>query len=337
MINRGLKIFGSCYEGYKVTVSWLGGGSVYGLRSGVCWLAVICALLLLSGAMARVSGTELSVARGNNLERMNQSIYHIGVGQAYVADVVSGQGGAGNPAGLSRRTVNQFSVEYQRFGEGWDLVSSGLVRPLRGGGSGGMQFAWLDYGELRRDYDTQLYRPQGTEFKAGISYSQQLTADLAVGLSGNLLTAKLGLDAQRETDYSLDAGALYRVNPGLWIGLVGRNLGGSLEIEGEANKLPEEFRVGFARYLFENRVSLTGDLVYIEPGAGLSRISGGAAGMRVTLVENLRIALGYRDIYEDESGFTGAVELFFPGITMRVGYLRDQYGRVVRMGGTVSL
>ncbi len=315
-----------------------------GLDKGVFFLTGII-VLVLSGfnliCPPRVFSemTPQEVALQNNLEKWNTPVFNMGVGLAYAADARGAQGGFTNPAALSRIQNNQFTIEYQRWGKDWDLLSAGIAHPTFGGSAYSLQMTWLDYGELEPDYDTQLYRPQGSEFKAGVTYSQLFFEQVAVGVTGNVMTSKIGF-RERETGGSFDLGALVRFSPDFWFGAVGKNLNGSLEIADTKNKLPTQYRAGFAWYLYQQRIGITVDAVklstdQVDTGESEKSDFGMAGGIRYLFSPHLRFALGYHDIYLGQSGFTGNLGIKFPTFYWQLGYLQTEEENIMRTGGTM--
>ncbi|GEM_PF-5476825 len=305
--------------------------------------AVIFSILIIGfflGASPLYAGkTVQEVALGDNLERWNLPVFNMGVGQAYAADARAAQAGFTNPAAVSRIASNQFSVEYQRWGEGWDLVSAALAHPMRGGGAFSTQFTWLDYGELEPEEPDDLYRPQGNEFKAGLTYSQLLTDRLALGVTGNVMTSKIDFDYDRETAGSMDVGAIFRMTPDLWLGAVGKNINGSLKVDDKQNKLPPQYRAGVAWYLFQTRLGITADAVYLEDensNTDDDQQIGVAGGLRFLYSPHVSLAVGYHNIYEDNDGMAGNLDFQFERFSFRLGYMQEENGNIIRTGGTVN-
>jgi hypothetical protein len=279
--------------------------------------------------------TPQDVALSNNLELHNIPVFNIGTGLAYAADARGVQGGLTNPASLSRLGSNQFSVEYQTWNEDWDLFSAGIARPLPRNSAFAVQASWLDYGELTPDYDTQLYRPQGNEIKGGITYTRAFYNRFSIGASLNVMSSKIGF-RDRETEFVTDLGVLLRLGESFWLGAVGKNLNGSLIIDDTENKLPPEYRLGVAYYLFQERLGLTVDAAYreAEDEADDDNI-GMAGGIRVRLSPQFRLAAGYHSLEEDLNGYTGSVEVIFPLFQWNLALMDAGDENIIRTGGTM--
>ncbi len=301
-------------------------------------VVVFLLLFLLSGDL-QAGQTAREEAYGDNLSRWNVPVFNQGVGLAYAADARGVHGGLTNPAALSRIQTHQFSIEYQRWAESWDLYNSGIAVPMRGPHAYAFQFSWLDYGELEPENDGQLYRPQGNEFKGSFTYSRLLANRLAVGISGGLMSSKMDFE-DRKTEPVVDLGLIYRVTPGFWLGATGKNLNGSLQFDDKDNKIPPEYRVGTALYLFEDRIGLTADAVYIdtEDREDFDREDiGMAGGLRLMFTESVRLSGGYHSLYGNNEieGYTGSVELRLPGLQFNFSLIDTGRETISRGGGTL--
>ncbi|MFP4687419.1 MAG: hypothetical protein ACLFN5_04835 [bacterium] len=303
--------------------------------SGFVFLLTIVSV---SGTVVEVYAgqTEQEVALANNLERWNLPVFNMGAGLTYAADARGLQGGITNPASLARISSNQFSIEYQTWNEGWDLFSGGIARPLGAGSVFAIQVSWLDYGELTPDYDTQLYRPQGNELKGGFTYTQAFHDRFSIGATVNAMSSKIGF-RDRETEFSADLGLLFRPGESFWLGAVGKNLNGSLEIDDKENKLPPEYRLGAAYYVFQERLGITVDATYREAieDTGDEQI-GMAGGIRLRLSPHFRFAAGYHSFDDQYDGYTGSVELMFPLFQWQVAVVDNGEESITRAGGTMK-
>lgn len=302
------------------------------------FLAFLLFLLFCSGQV--VAGqTSRQDAYSNNLSRWNVPVFSMGNGMAYAADVRGVHGGLTNPAGLSRIQERQFSIEYQRWGENWNLYNTGIAVPISGGHAYALQLSWLDYGELEPLEEDELYRPQGNEFKSNFTYSRFFANRISFGASIGVMSSKMGF-LDRKTEPTADLGLLLRLNPGFWLGMTGKNLNSSLKFDDKENKLPPEYRWGTAMYLFEDRIGLTADLVYIETENRedfRSEDIGMAGGLRLMFSKSFRLSFGYHSLYGngEDAGLTGGLNLKYPGLRWNLGLLDTGSEAIVRGGGSM--
>ncbi|MFB6356330.1 MAG: hypothetical protein ABEJ65_07430 [bacterium] len=283
---------------------------------------------------AHSAQTSQDEALANNLDRWNFPIRSIGVGTAYAADANGIQGGLTNPASLSRLQSNEFSIEYQRWGESWDMFNMGIASPQYGGQSVAFHTSWLDYGELEPQEDTELFRPQGNELKSGVTYSYRFSKNSALGVTGNVMSSDIGF-RESEISYSVDLGYLYRLNNQIWFGASAKNASGTLQVDTGPEKLPTQVRGGVVWYFLQDRGALTTDLVFHDPGETADEQIGGAGGARILIFNHYRFSAGYHNYYEDRSGMTGAVELVYPDISWKTSYLNTGKDDVIRIGANL--
>jgi hypothetical protein len=303
----------------------------------VVGLVVVVMLTVGVPTTSRAALTSQDVARSNHLDRWNLPTRAMSVGGAYAADANGLQGGLTNPASLSRLQTYQFSVEYQRWRKEWDLFNAGIAVPMYGGHSLAVQGTWLDYGELEPSSPTQLFRPQGNEFKGGLSYSYRWTENSAVGFTVGGMTSEIGF---RERQYAtfVDLGYLYRFSPDLWLGASVNNVVGELTVDGGPDKLPRQSRLGLAWAIWQNRFSFTADAVYHQPGDNTpdeDATPGVAGGMRFLLFEHWRFSAGYHSFYDGESGPTGGIQVEYPNFEWKLSYLDTEVDDLFRVGGNM--
>ncbi|MGM0380560.1 MAG: hypothetical protein ACQEP7_01085 [bacterium] len=310
-------------------------------RGRLLYVFLVLLFITVSAGKSSAAQTTREDAYADNLSRWNVPVFNQGVGMAYAADARGVHGGLTNPAALSRIQTHQFSIEYQRWGENWDLFNSGIAVPMAGPHAYAFQFSWLDYGELEPLEEDELYRPQGNEFKGSFTYSFLLADRLALGASLGMMSSKMGFK-ERETEPLADLGLLLRLNSGFWLGVTGKNLNGTLKIDDKYNKLPPEYRAGAAIYMFEDRIGLTGDMIYIdtEEREDFEREDVGmAGGLRLLISESFRISAGYHSLYGDKNdapeGYTGGVELNLPGLRWNLGLVDTGEETITRAGGTL--
>lgn len=301
-------------------------------------LSVVFVSFLVLSCVQPIYGaqTPQTEAKANHLDRWNLPSRSLAVGGAYSADADGLQGGLTNPASLSRLQTHQFSVEHQNWRQSWKLFDAGIAVPMYGGHSLSLHGTWLDYGELEPESDTELFRPQGNEFKGGLSYSYRATRNSAIGFSGGFMTSEIGF-RDREYEPYVDLGYIRRMPNDLWFGLTVKNVVGDLVIEDGEDKLPLQARGGFAWYLWQNRLTLTADAVYHDPeeSADEETSFGGAGGLRALFFEHYRFSVGYHNYYEDRDGLTGGLQIEYPNFKWKFSFMDTGTDNLVRLGGNM--
>ena len=153
------------------------------------------------------------------------------------------------------------------------------------------------------------------------------------------MSSKLDFE-DRKTEPVYDLGVLFRLNPGFWLGATGKNLNGSLKFDDKENKLPPEYRAGAALYLFQDRIGLTADAVYIDTEDRDDfawEDVGMAGGIRLIFTDALRLSGGYHSLYNnnEKEGYTGSVELRLPGLRWSFSLVDTGKENIARGGGTL--
>lgn len=151
-----------------------------------------------------------------------------------------------NPAGLDFSMADANAIfSYRKYIADMSLNNAAVSGRLGGLGSIGLSFRYLNIGDINV---TTMDQPDGTGqiitpnfFVVGLTYSNRLTDRVSIGVTLNLINESFG--RVNATGFGFDAGVQYRDLldvKGLALGVVVKNLGGSLQYDGNANYVQAE-------------------------------------------------------------------------------------------------
>ncbi len=165
---------------------------------------------------------------------------YLAMGGSQIASVEGLESIYWNPAGLDFSPSNANAIfSYRSYIAGMNVDFVAVSGRLGGLGTFGVAFRSLNIGTINI---TTMDQPDGTGgtmnptyFVVGLTYSKRLTERISIGVNFNIISESF--DRASAYGSSFDAGVQYRnlFNvPGLAIGIVIKNLGGSMKYGGNA-------------------------------------------------------------------------------------------------------
>jgi hypothetical protein len=234
-----------------------------------------------------------------------------------------------NPA--STADVEGYDVSFTRMDWIADIAyqSGSIVKNFGGLGFIGINFVYLDYGDMVRTENQEIFRSDGSrtglseivtdlgmvtasDFAMGLSYATRITDRLKVGGTFRYIQEKL--DDATTSNVSFDVGTIYETGLKTFrLSMVGRNFGRDAEfvqwderigIPAMKVRMPMSLNLGGAIDLLEggpgNPHLLTVAAELVHPNDGPEKIN---VGTEYTFSDLLSLRGGYRFNY-DEEGIT---------------------------------
>ncbi len=203
-------------------------------------------LCLVSWSIVFGSGPEKAGTAGAAELRIPVDARYLAMGGSPVSMVTGLESVFWNPAGLdfSESNVNAM-FSYRKYIADMNINNVAVSGRFGDLGSLGLSFKYLDIGDINV---TTMDQPDGTGqiltpnfFVVGLVYSNRITDRVAIGVTFNLISESFGrVDA---TGFGIDAGVQYRNLmdiQGLALGVVVKNLGGTMQYGGNANYVQAE-------------------------------------------------------------------------------------------------
>jgi hypothetical protein len=258
-----------------------------------------------------------------------------------------------NPAALADVTSLDVMFSYMDWVADIKFSTASVVKDLGIWGIIGVNFAFVDYGEMIRTENIEFYNAGGSsigvfpvteglglfsanDLAIGLSYARQITDKLQVG--GNLRFLQERLDDATTNNWSLDIGTMYYTGfKSLRIAMVGKNFGPDAEfvsfeerigIEPVRVKMPFYLALGGAMEIIEkqkdNNHRLTLAAEYALPNDSEEKIN---IGTEYAFSEMLFLRAGYRFNYDVEGLTLGAgLNYSMIGMRLKVDYAFLDFG-----------
>lgn len=180
-----------------------------------------------------------------------------------------------NPAGVDFTTDNANAMfSYRKYIADMNLNYIAVSGKFGNIGSIGFSLRYLDIGDInvttmdQPDGTGQILKP--TYFVAGLTYSNQLTDRIGIGVNFNLISESFGRVSA--TGFSIDAGVQYRDLmdvQGLAIGVTVKSLGGAMKYDGNATFVQAD-QTGSSRGPTWYKIDASSDPLPSEMSLGLS-------------------------------------------------------------------
>ncbi len=193
-----------------------------------------------------------------------------------------------NAAGLGSLPSAQLSAMHASFAEVGGYESASFVHPLGAHDGLGVSAQYFHAGsEAALDLDGNRIGTFASHFGAySLAYGHAFNEHLSLGAAGKLIDARLADVSARAV--AGDAGALYRFNDRVKVAVVAANLGGRLKYLEQADRLPENYRLGVL-YAPLPEVSLVAEAAYDRSKTVSERV-----GAEWRPVAALAVRTGYR-------------------------------------------
>jgi len=252
-----------------------------------------------------------------------------------------------NPA--STADIKNWNVAFNQMNWVADIQfqSFSLVKNLKSLGTVGVNFVFVDYGEMARTINSETFDTQGnrlgvfpvisglgtfsaSDMSIGISYARQITNKLQVG--GNLRYLEERLDDAKTSNYTLDIGTMYYTGlKTLRIAMLGKSFGPDAEftkyderiqVTPVRVKMPMLFALGAAIDVLEKRDGSPHHMIlaaeYLHPNDGTDKIN---IGTEYAFMDMFCLRAGYKFNY-DEEGLTlgGGIRYSAMGVTFNIHY-----------------
>lgn len=263
-----------------------------------------------------------------------------------------------NPASIADVENISVAVSKMTWLVDTDYQSASIVKNFGQLGFIGLNFVYLDYGDMQRTQVTNLTDPStgqltglseltlsglGTytahDLAIGLSYARNITDRLQVG--GNLRYIQEKLDDATTSNISFDIGTVYYTGlKSLRLAMVGRNFGPDAEfvqwderIAYPATKvyMPMSFTLGAAIDVLErgedspHQWTLAAD--FLHPNDGPEKVN---VGTEYSFLDLLYLRAGYRFNYDEETvTFGGGVNVSMAGsLKFKANYAFLDFGRL---------
>ena len=201
-------------------------------------LAIIFLILGFTAGELLASGYNRAGTSAAPELRIPVGARYLAMGGSQLASVQGLESIYWNPAGLDLSPNSANAIfSYRSYIADMNMDFVGVSGKLLGLGSFGISFRSLNIGSIPV---TTMDQPDGTGatfnptfFIVGLTYSKQLTDRISVGTNFNVVSESF--DRATATGYSFDVGVQYRNLfdvSGLAIGIVVKNLGGSMKYDG---------------------------------------------------------------------------------------------------------
>ena len=119
-----------------------------------------------------------------------------------------------------------------------------------------------------------------------LAYGQKVTENLAVGLTGKLIDAKIADTSAKA--YAGDAGAMYQASEKLTLSATANNLGSRLTFTSQGDSLPTAYHLG-AAFRLQNSLKSTVEGIYSKTG-----LFSGRAGVEWSPINVIALRAGYK-------------------------------------------
>lgn len=193
-----------------------------------------------------------------------------------------------NAAGLGSLPSAQLSGMHAGYAEVGGYEFASYAHPLGAHDGLGASAQYFHTGsEAALDLDGNRTGTFSSHFGAySLAYGHAFNEHLSLGATGKLIDARLADVSARAV--AGDAGALYRVNERVKVAVVAANLGGKLKYLEQADRLPENYRLGVLYGPFPE-VSLAAEAAYDRSKTVSERF-----GVEWRPVAALAVRAGYR-------------------------------------------
>jgi len=186
-----------------------------------------------------------------------------GMGGAFVAVADDVNAIFWNPGGLAFLSNKEVTFTHNEWILDTRYEFAAFAYPLGSMTFGGSVF-YLSTGEIikrNKDGYDQEDPYEATDLAASLCYSQKLTGKLSIGANGRIISQKI--EAESASSYQLDIGALYRLTPGLNLGVALQNMGTGIKFITESDPSPMNLKAGCAYRLpisFDSSLIIAGDI-----------------------------------------------------------------------------
>lgn len=325
----------------------------------VLWLT---SLTLLTGGANVLSAQQVTKVGTTSAKFLSIPVgaRAIGMGGAFVAVANDASAMYWNPAGIARIYKAEALFTHARWIADIDFNYGGVIVPLEGFGTVGVNFTSMTTDEMERTTESQ---PDGTgeffnvgSFAIGLSYARNLTDWFSIG--GNVKFVREGIWNSSATGFGVDIGTLFTTPfSGLKFGAGITNFGTKLQITGDdllvahdpspnhgnnpnipAERRTDQFdmpltlRIGFA---YEPISTDDQQLLFvvdaIHPNDNSESVSLGMEYSVLSRILSIRggyRSLGQRDAEEEFTVGGGVRYDVAPALTAKFDYAFEKFGRL---------
>lgn len=194
---------------------------------------IIAVILILTTLVLSEDLTKVGTTSANFL-LMEVGARAIGMGGAYVGLADDASALHWNPAGINFAKKNQLYYEINSMYVGMKHHFAGMTFNINKNNTIGIMANYLNIGEMEV---TTIENPEGTgemfgasSYAIGMSYGNQLTDRVYVGIQGKFIKEKIWLESA--TGFAVDIGTIYNIEEiGLRIGMALQNLGVDMSVD----------------------------------------------------------------------------------------------------------
>lgn len=288
-------------------------------------LAIVC----LAALVATAGSVDAAAAKGGTTAG---SVLRLGNGARNPAMGNTGSAGAEgvsalhyNPAGLGYTSRATVGMTYQNLVLDIQQGDLGFTHPINSVSSWGVGFTYLDYGKTQRvtvqDFVNGIASGatfSGRDIVLGASYGRAMTESIALGITAKFIN--LGIDNSTASAFAADLAAQFRprdlpvpIRAGLYV----KNLGTAVKFEQVSEDLPLLFGGGLEVDLFNDHLTLSGD---VEKVRDLD-VSGGIGAEFRFMDDMFALRAGYDARIDADDGLTAGFGVKLSDLTMDYAYI----------------
>lgn len=286
-------------------------GTIRAGRLGLC--AMLSAGLVMS-ASARTNTTGAGATSGSVL-RLGTGAAQPAMGDAGVSNTWGVAAMHYNPAGLGFTNRAEISAMYQNLVLDISQGDLAFSHPINNVSSWGLGVTYLDYGKTQRvtladviNNSTPSTSFGGQDFVFSGAYGRQFNEYFSAGITGKVLNQQI--DNKSATAVMADVGLLFRpANFPVRIGVTGANLGSKVNFNitnatsaRRSENLPALVRAGAAVDLFNNHLTITGEVEKVRDQAATAQV-----GAEARIMEMLAFRIGWDGRVQADDGLTGGI------------------------------
>lgn len=271
----------------------------------------VLAALLAGLAAGRAAAAENVGTTGAQFLRTQVGGRPAGLGGAYAALADDVWALHYNPGGLGLVPRSELGLMYEQRELDIDLSQGGIAVPLGGTWTLGASALRLGTTDTRRGalgLELGTFEVEDLAVSGGVGFRW---GSVGIGAVGRYVRSRL--DDRTASTGMADIGVLWRYSDRLSVGAAIQHIGGRLRFDRVSDPLPRTVRVGAAVRLFDDRLMLTGDAIFVRDLDARGAI-GGEFRVAAPLVVRAGLRLGgdrpTRERYSLGLGLTfGAIDL----------------------------